>query len=81
VSVWLPYLAGVLGAKPPLRVPVWLRRLVAGEVAVSVMTGIRGSSNAKAKRELGWRPRFASWREGFRSGLSTEETERRHHLA
>jgi nucleoside-diphosphate-sugar epimerase len=64
---WLPYLAEVIGAKPPWRVPVWLGRIVAGEVPVSMMTRIRGSSNAKAKRELSWTPRFASWREGFKA--------------
>ncbi len=62
---WIPYLAALIGAKPPRRVPVWLGRLVAGEVAVSWMTRIRGSSNAKARRELGWTPRYPSWREGF----------------
>jgi 2-alkyl-3-oxoalkanoate reductase len=67
VSVWLPYLAKVVGAKPPRRIPVWLGRVAAGEVGVSMMTQIRGSSNAKAKRELGWDPRYASWREGFRA--------------
>ncbi len=66
---WVPYLAEVLGAKPPRRVPVWLGRIVAGEVVVSMMTQIRGSSNAKAKRELGWTPRYPSWREGFREVL------------
>ncbi|HZO50150.1 MAG TPA: NAD(P)-dependent oxidoreductase [Gaiellaceae bacterium] len=69
VAEWLPYLAEVLGAKPPRRVPVWLARLVAGETVVSMMTQIRGSSNAKAKRELAWQPRWASWRDGFRDGL------------
>lgn len=69
VSVWLPELARVLGAKPPRRVPVWLGRLAIGEVGVSMMTEIRGPSNAKAKRELGWQPRYASWRDGFRHGL------------
>jgi len=62
---WLPYLAEVIGAKPPRRVPVWLGRIAAGDVPVSMMTEIRGSSNAKAKRELGWQPQYASWREGF----------------
>jgi nucleoside-diphosphate-sugar epimerase len=62
---WLPYLAEVIGAKPPRRVPAWLGRIAAGEVPVSMMTEIRGSSNAKAKRELGWQPRYSSWREGF----------------
>ena len=64
-SEWLPYLAEVSGAQPPRRVPAWLGRLAAGEVAVSIMTRIRGSSNAKAKRELGWTPVYSSWREGF----------------
>jgi 2-alkyl-3-oxoalkanoate reductase len=64
---WIPYLAEVLGAKPPLRVPAWLGRIVAGEVLVSMMTRIRGSSNAKAKRELGWEPRYSTWREGFKA--------------
>jgi len=62
---WIPRLAEAMGAKPPRRIPAWLGRIVAGEVPVSMMTQIRGSSNAKAKRELGWEPRYASWREGF----------------
>ena len=69
VSEWLPWLAAAAGAKPPLRVPVWLGRLVAGGAAVSVMTQIRGSSNAKAKRELGWELAWPSWRDGFTHGL------------
>jgi 2-alkyl-3-oxoalkanoate reductase len=70
VSVWLPYLAEVVGAKRPLRVPAWLGRLAAGEVAVQWMTQGRGSSNAKAKRELDWRPIWTTWRDGFRDGLT-----------
>ena len=69
VSEWLPYLADVLGARPPRRVPAWLARLIVGEAAVSMMTKIRGSSNAKAKRELGWKLHYPSWRVGFREGL------------
>jgi nucleoside-diphosphate-sugar epimerase len=69
-ATWIPGLAEAVGAKPPRRVPVWLGKLAAGEVGVSMMTQIRGTSNAKAKRELGWQPRYTSWREGFRSGLS-----------
>jgi nucleoside-diphosphate-sugar epimerase len=69
VAVWLPELARAVGAKPPRHVPVWVGRLVVGEVGVSMMTQIRGASNVKAKRELGWAPRYASWREGFRTGL------------
>jgi len=67
VSEWLPYLATVLGAKPPMRMPVWLGRLLAGEFVVAQMTEARGSSNEKARKELGWEPRYASWREGFRA--------------
>jgi nucleoside-diphosphate-sugar epimerase len=70
VAEWLPYLAEVVGARPPMRVPTWLGRLAAGEVAVRWMTEARGASNAKAKRELDWRPTWRSWREGFRGGLN-----------
>jgi nucleoside-diphosphate-sugar epimerase len=70
VSEWLPYLAEVLGAKPPRHVPTWLGRLAAGDVGVSLMTQIRGSSNAKAKAELGWAPKWSSWRDGFRLALT-----------
>ena len=70
VSEWLPELARAVGAEPPRRVPAWLGRVAAGEVGVSMMTAIRGASNAKAKRELGWQPRYSSWREGFRTGLA-----------
>jgi 2-alkyl-3-oxoalkanoate reductase len=69
VAEWLPYMAEVVGAKPPLRVPVWLARLLAGDVVVQWMTSARGSSNEKAKRELDWRPVWATWRDGFRDGL------------
>jgi 2-alkyl-3-oxoalkanoate reductase len=69
VSEWLPYLAQVVGAKPPLRVPNWLGGLLAGAVTVRWMTQARGSSNEKAKRELGWQPTWPSWRQGFREGL------------
>lgn len=65
VAEWLPVLAGALGAKPPLRVPRWLGRIVAGEAVVTMMTEARGASNAKAKRELDWKPRYSSWRTGF----------------
>jgi 2-alkyl-3-oxoalkanoate reductase len=65
VAEWLPYLAQVAGAKPPFAVPGWMGRLLAGEFVVAYMTSARGSSNEKARKELGWEPRFASWREGF----------------
>jgi 2-alkyl-3-oxoalkanoate reductase len=70
VSEWLPYLAQTIGAKPPLRVPAWLGRIAAGEVPVRWMTEGRGASNTKIKRELGWQPVYASWRNGFREGLA-----------
>jgi len=70
VADWLPYLAKVAGAKPPLRVPAWLGRLLAGEFVVAQMTSSRGYSNEKARKELGWEPRYASWREGFRAWVS-----------
>jgi nucleoside-diphosphate-sugar epimerase len=65
VREWLPALADALEAKPPRRIPVWLARLVAGDVAVLMGTGARGASNAKAKRELGWSLHYPSWRQGF----------------
>jgi nucleoside-diphosphate-sugar epimerase len=69
-SEWLPYLAACAGAKRPMRVPVWLARLLAGEVVVTMMTEGRAFSNAKARRELGWQLRYPSWRQGFREGLA-----------
>jgi nucleoside-diphosphate-sugar epimerase len=69
VSTWLPALAQAVGAKPPYKVPVWLGKLAIGEGGVSMMTMIRGGSNAKAKRELGWQPTYTSWRRGFVEGL------------
>ena len=71
VGELVPYLAETLGAKPPRHVPAWLARLLAGEMAVIMMQEVRGASNEKAKRELGWQPHFASWRRGFREGLAS----------
>jgi nucleoside-diphosphate-sugar epimerase len=65
VSEWLPALAQTLGAKKPLRVPRFVARMAAGRAGVMMMTEIRGASNAKAKRELRWRPAYPSWRQGF----------------
>jgi nucleoside-diphosphate-sugar epimerase len=65
VAEWLPAIAESAGAKRPRKVPRWLGRLVAGEVATVMMTEVRGASNEKAKRELGWRPGHPSWREGL----------------
>jgi nucleoside-diphosphate-sugar epimerase len=65
VAEWLPALAAELGAKKPMRVPRFIGRLFAGEYGVMLMTELRGASNAKAKRELGWRPAHPSWRQGF----------------
>jgi 2-alkyl-3-oxoalkanoate reductase len=69
VREWLSELAKALDAKPPRRIPRWLGRLLAGEAATVMMTEARGASNEKAKRELGWKPRYASWRQGFAHGL------------
>jgi nucleoside-diphosphate-sugar epimerase len=65
VRDWLPYLSECLGVKPPMHVPAWLGRLLAGGLVLSMMTEARGASNAKAKRELGWAPSYPSWRDGF----------------
>ncbi len=80
-SEWIPYLAEVAGAKPPLHAPVWAGRLAAGEAVVSMMTQTRGSSNSKAKALLGWAPRHASWREGFRSWVAEERASNRREAA
>ncbi|MPZ54818.1 MAG: NAD-dependent epimerase/dehydratase family protein [Acidimicrobiia bacterium] len=69
-SEWLPHLAASVGAKPPLRIPKWLARPLAGDVVVTMMTEGRGFSNAKAKRELGWKPRYSSWRQGFEEEIA-----------
>jgi 2-alkyl-3-oxoalkanoate reductase len=66
---WLPVYAEAAGAKRPLRVPTWLARLAGGPMAVEFGVNLRGASNAKAKRELGWKPRYASWRQGFPEAL------------
>jgi nucleoside-diphosphate-sugar epimerase len=71
VAEWLPALAEAIGAKPPRRVPVWLARLFVGEHGVVMMTDVRGASNDKAKRALGWRPTYPSWRDGFRWELGS----------
>jgi len=68
VAKWLPTLAEALGAKPPRHVPVWLARVLIGEGGVSMMTKVRGGSNTKAKRELGWEPLHPSWRRAFGDG-------------
>jgi len=65
VAEWLPAVAAAFGARPPRRVPRTVGRLLAGQAATVMMTEVRGASNAKARRELGWQPRHASWRAGF----------------
>jgi nucleoside-diphosphate-sugar epimerase len=69
VRDWLPFLAEQLGAKRPLRVPRFVGRLLGGEMVVMMMTELRGASNAKARRVLGWQPRWSTWRIGFAKGL------------
>jgi nucleoside-diphosphate-sugar epimerase len=79
VREWLPALAKMLDAKPPLHVPGWIARLVAGEHLVTMMTENRAGSNAKAKRELEWNPAHPSWRAGF--GALVEKAERHKNAA
>ncbi|QKW37924.1 NAD(P)-dependent oxidoreductase [Actinomadura sp. NAK00032] len=69
VAEWLPELAAMLGAKKPMRVPRFIGRLAAGEAGVVLMTELRGASNAKAKRELGWHPAHPSWRQGLQGAM------------
>ena len=70
VSEWLPELARALDARPPRRLPSWLGRLAAGEAATLMITEVRGASNGKTKRELGWQPRHPSWRTGFEEAVA-----------
>jgi nucleoside-diphosphate-sugar epimerase len=72
VSEWLPALAAAVGAKPPRRIPLWLARPLAGEAVAQMMTKSRGVSNEEAKRELGWQPRWSTWRDGFEQALTDE---------
>ncbi len=69
ISDWLPVFADAIGAKRPMRVPTFLARLIGGKAAVAMATQLRGASNAKAKRELGWQPAHPSWRQGFAASL------------
>ena len=75
VSEWLPALAAMVGARPPIRVPAWLGRLFAGEHLVSMMTEVGAGSNAKARQELGWQPAHPSWRQGFAEIASRAATQ------
>jgi 2-alkyl-3-oxoalkanoate reductase len=75
VREWLPVLAKALGAKPPRRFPVWLARRFAGDVAVMMGTEVRGASNEKAKRELGWTLRHPTWRQGFVEAYASPASE------
>jgi nucleoside-diphosphate-sugar epimerase len=69
-SEWMPVFAEAIGAKPPRRVPVWLANLIAGRALVEWATTLRGASNDRIKRALGWKPAYSSWRQGFREGLA-----------
>ncbi|RZU42004.1 NAD-dependent epimerase/dehydratase family protein [Edaphobacter modestus] len=69
VLEWLPFLAQCVNAKPPMHIPNWLATAAVGEHAVALMNDIRGVSNAKARKELNWTPKWSSWRQGFREGL------------
>lgn len=67
VATWLPYLADLLGTRPPQKLPAWMAKPMLGELGVNIMTAGRGSSNAMAKRELGWTLTYPTWRDGFRT--------------
>jgi nucleoside-diphosphate-sugar epimerase len=77
VREWLPEVADMLGAKPPIHVPAWLAQILAGEHLVALMTQSRAGSNAKARRELGWQPAHASWRQGF-AEIVEQQSHHRH---
>ncbi len=66
---WLPVYAEALGAKRPFRVPTLIGRIFGGAFATIMATELRGASNEKAKRELGWELRHPSWRQGFKEAL------------
>ena len=70
MRTWLPEMAAMIGARQPMRVPAWVARLMVGAWGVAFMSGLAGASNARARAELGWRPRYGSWREGFATELS-----------
>jgi nucleoside-diphosphate-sugar epimerase len=72
VREWLPEIAAEIGAPKPWHVPRWVGRMLAGEVAVMMMTEIRGASNATAKRELGWQPTYPTWRGQFTAAPATD---------
>ncbi|NGN69762.1 NAD(P)-dependent oxidoreductase [Streptomyces sp. A7024] len=78
IGEWLPYLAAAIGAKRPLRLPVWLARLLAGEFAVTLVSNGRGFSNARTKQQLGWELRHPSWREGFKHELAADSPSHTH---
>ncbi len=69
VHEWVPVYARAVQAPAPWRAPAWVGRLAAGRIVVEMMNELRGASNARIKRELGWEPSYASWREGFRAEL------------
>lgn len=66
---WIPYVAGLVGARQPMRVPAFIARVAAGRMA-AMATQLQPVSNAKAKAELGWEPRYTTWRDGFRAELT-----------
>ena len=76
VHEWLPYLAECLGVKAPMHAPAWVGKLLAGDLVVAMMTEARGSSNAKARRELSWAPGYPSWRDGFPAWAKAAEQAR-----
>ncbi len=62
--------ASRLGLGAPRRIPAPVARLVAGRNAVAAAVRSARSSNRKTKRELGWRPRFPTAREGVADAVA-----------
>jgi nucleoside-diphosphate-sugar epimerase len=80
VNVWLPYLAQIAMTPKPMHVPAFMAKLLIGDAGVRMMTRVRGVSNAKIKRELGWRPTYLSWREGFNEIAQRQPTKELVHV-
>jgi nucleoside-diphosphate-sugar epimerase len=64
VNVWLPAFARNVGAPPPPQITEERARAAAGEDAIYYGTKLRGASNAKARKALGFTPRQLEWLAG-----------------
>ena len=64
-SEWMPFVADLLGAKPPRRVPEAVAKVGAGKFLAYLMCDQPAVSNQRARAELGWTPRYPDWHEGL----------------